>query len=119
MWTDPSAILIIGASLRGLFVLPLQEGTFLSLSATKCGLIAHVVGLASIPLTFSITTRRERVALHRWCGGLISAVSHHQIFERSSITSPQGSGAHTRPLPWSSIKSNRTYGWDEAWWLIQ
>src|SRR5579875_2608485 len=46
MWTDPSAILIIGASLRGLFVLPLQEGTFLSLSATKCGLIAHVVGNA-------------------------------------------------------------------------
>src|SRR5712691_3252090 len=44
IWIDPSAILITYASLRGLFVLPIQRGIFLGLFATGGSLIAHVVG---------------------------------------------------------------------------
>jgi hypothetical protein len=36
--------LLIAASLKGLFVLPIQKGTSLGLFATRRSLIAHVVG---------------------------------------------------------------------------
>jgi hypothetical protein len=48
-WGASSARRIISASWSAIVVLPLQEGTVLGFSATRCSLIAHVAGTHPMP----------------------------------------------------------------------
>src|SRR5581483_6442160 len=86
MWIDPSAILLISASLRGIFVLSIQEGTSLGLFATRAYLIAHVVGpWADLPI-LTLYTLAAGQPCDKLSKGFHDAIKGHVIRDAEAFT---------------------------------